>query len=78
MADNQNLVAVFKPYDDVSAGLIRGAMEDAGIACCIQNECMASAGFGGAKASSLGGMTVLVQKNRAEEALELINRLGFK
>ena len=69
-------IPIYQPRDPIQAGMIREAFEKAEIIFYINNENISSMRFVGTRIGA-GDMTVMVQENFLEEALTLINDLGY-
>ena len=74
--DNQNneeFICVFQPMKHMQAGMIREALQDAGINCFVNNEAVSSMRFGGFGIGA-GKMNVMVPRDQAEQAKKIIFR----
>ena len=69
-------VSIFQPYDSTQAGFIRDALEQADIACYVNNENLST--MRGGLGIGVGSMAVMVPENQIEHAIEIIKVLGMK
>ena len=76
-SNDTRFAAVFHPYNAMQAGLIRGALEQSGIVCYVNNENLSGMHFGGMGIGA-GSMAVMVPENQAEDAMEIIKELGIR
>ena len=75
--NDAKFVSIFQPYDVMQAGFIRSALEDVDILCYINNENFSSVRMGG-MGLGIGGMTIMVPDNQAEQAIEIIKQLEIE
>ena len=75
--NDAKFVPIFQPYDVMQAGFIRSALEDADILCYINNENFSSVRMGG-MGLGIGGMTIMVPDNQAEQAIGIIKQLEIE
>ena len=76
-SNDTRFTAVFHPHNAMQAGLIRNALEQSGIVCYVNNENLSGIRFGGIGIGA-GSMAVMVPKNQAEDAMEVIKELGIR
>lgn len=75
--NNIKLVSVFQPRDTMQASMIRDALQQNGIDCCIENENFSNVRLGG-WGTGAGTMNVLVSSEKADLAKEILADLGFE
>lgn len=73
-AKDEQFISICQPKDAVQAGMIREALEQAGVNCYVSNENFSAIRtFGGVGA---GTMAVMVPESQAEQATQIIKDLG--
>ncbi len=75
--DNIGFVCVFQPANSIHAGMIREALEQAGINCYVNNDIASSVRLGGVSIGA-GATRVMVPDDSAAKAREIITGLGIK
>ncbi len=70
-----HLVSICQPRNSIQAGMIRGAMEEAGVTCHVDNENFAAVKLGGGMGIGAGTMRVVVPSDQVERANEILQGL---
>lgn len=74
--DNTKFIAVFHPRDPLQAGMIREALEQAGVNCYVNNENFSIQN--GCISIGAGSMRIMVSEDQAEQAKDVITGLGME
>lgn len=76
--EDTRFVCICKPRDSIQAGMIRGALEDAGLHGYVNNENFATVRLGGGMGLGVGTMRVMVPADQADRARGIVVGLGIE
>ena len=72
-----HFVSICQPRDSIQAGMIRGALQDAGLTCHVENENFSAIRLGGGMGIGAGAMRVMVPSDQVEKANVVLKGLGI-